>query len=71
MVAPDHACERCGSRYRVSSIELLAPRRTSLACEVCGETLLRWTEARDYFADLVERIEWPPPQPPSAVEQGP
>ena len=49
------ACERCASVYRITSMPVLARRRDTLDCEVCGATLLRWTEAIEYYADLLER----------------
>lgn len=68
------ACERCGSVYRITSMPVLARRRDALDCEVCGATLLRWTEAVEYYADLVKRgpsrLE-PQPEPEDPITQGP
>ncbi len=62
---PDHSpheeiCKKCGSKYWVTSQHVLMRDNDSISCEVCGEPLIAWNEARIFDAKLAKRAEWTP-----------
>ena len=50
-------CSKCGSVYQLSFIRIIARDSDSIDCEVCGEQLHRWSEAKIWSAELIERNE--------------
>ena len=58
--AGDKACPQCGSVYEITYTKIIMRDKDSIACEVCGAELVRWNGAVIYFAELRDRVEWPP-----------
>jgi len=50
-------CTKCGSVYELSFTRTVMRDQDSIDCEVCGERLHRWSEAKIWEAKLIERKE--------------
>jgi hypothetical protein len=48
-------CKKCGSVYELSYKKIPFRDQDAIACEVCGEQLFRWSEARIWFAKLLNK----------------
>ncbi len=48
-------CPHCQSQYHLNSERLNWRDKDSINCEVCGQELFSWSEAKIYTATLVER----------------
>jgi hypothetical protein len=59
----EEKCRRCGSTYWVTSTKIPMRDQDSISCEVCGEQLISWNQARMFEARLTQRAGWPPKSP--------
>jgi len=50
-------CGKCGSLYELSFTRLITRDSDSISCEVCGEELYRWDEAKAWSQKLIQRHE--------------
>lgn len=50
-------CATCGSVYELSFTRTIMRDQDSLDCDVCGELLHRWSEAKIWEAKLLEKHE--------------
>lgn len=48
-------CEQCGSSYLLEEFRLPVRDRDSINCEVCGNKLKEWNEAKCWSATLLSR----------------
>lgn len=48
-------CSKCGSIYKLSYSRTTMRDQDKIDCEVCGEELYRWNEAKIWDATLVEK----------------
>jgi hypothetical protein len=51
------ACEKCGSVYELSFTKTIMCDQDSLPCEICGQLLHRWREAKIWEAKLIHKKE--------------
>ena len=52
-------CKQCGSTYSTRRIKIIMRDKDSIACEVCGETLISWNGGEMWEAKLTHRAPWP------------
>jgi hypothetical protein len=50
-------CSKCGSVFELTYGRTIIRDQDSINCEVCGEELHRWSEAKMWSAKLIERKE--------------
>lgn len=50
-------CNKCGSLYELSFTRIIMRDSDSIDCDVCGEQLYQWSEAKIWSAKLIERKE--------------
>jgi hypothetical protein len=50
-------CTKCGSIYDITFTRITVRDQDAINCEVCGELLHRWSEAKIWEAKLVEKHE--------------
>ena len=48
-------CKKCGSVYEITRYKIIVRDRDSLNCQVCGEELMRWSEASHFSAELIKK----------------
>lgn len=48
-------CKKCGSLYELTSIKFPMRDKDSIYCEVCGELLYSWNEAKIWEAKLLKK----------------
>ena len=53
----DVVCKKCGSEYSLGAQKIPVRDKDTLECEVCGETIFSWNEAKIWHATLVVRKE--------------
>lgn len=49
------SCAHCFSKFQLSSDRINWRDTDKLMCEVCGQELYSWSEAKIYTAELIER----------------
>ncbi len=47
-------CEKCGSVYDLSFTRTIARDKDSLLCDICGETIHKWNEAKIWDSKLIK-----------------
>jgi DNA-directed RNA polymerase subunit RPC12/RpoP len=50
-------CSNCGSEYILSSNPISMRDKDTIDCEVCGNEIFRWNEAKIWFAKLKTKKE--------------
>lgn len=50
-------CSGCGSYYRLTATRAFERDNDSISCEVCGQEIHSWSEAKFWSAELVKRGE--------------
>ncbi len=50
-------CSKCGSKYRLTFTRIRERDKDKIYCNVCGELLFEYDEAKIWSANLVERRE--------------
>lgn len=48
-------CKKCGSVYELSYTSTIMRDVDKIDCEVCGEILKKWSEAKIWDAKLIKR----------------
>lgn len=54
----EKACTRCGSLYRLTATKVAMRDQDEIDCEVCGELLHKWSQAKVWEATLIEKHEY-------------
>ena len=50
-------CGKCGSLYELSGTRTSMRDQDVINCDICGEQLHRWSEAKIWEAKLIEKHE--------------
>ena len=50
-------CSQCGSIYELSFTRVAMRDQDSIVCEICGQLLHRWSEAKAWEAKLIQKHE--------------
>ena len=50
-------CSTCGSIYELSYTRVTMRDQDSINCEICGQLLHRWSQAKVWDAKLLEKHE--------------
>jgi len=48
-------CSKCSSQYELSYVKTTIRDQDSIDCEVCGQQLHRWSEAKVWSAKLIQK----------------
>ena len=51
-------CIKCGSAYWITSSHIPDRDKDTITCEICGEILVEWNEARIFEAKLIRRSDY-------------
>lgn len=50
-------CTKCGSVYELTYTRTIMRDKDSITCEICGQEIYRWNEAKIWSAKLIEKHE--------------
>ena len=50
-------CEKCGSVYKLTSVNVPMRDKDTIECDICGETIHSWNQAKVWSATLIEKNE--------------
>jgi NAD-dependent SIR2 family protein deacetylase len=53
-----HTCNRCGSLYNVTRLQVTISNGEPTMCEICGEELIPGTGLRLWSAELIRAGQW-------------
>jgi DNA-directed RNA polymerase subunit RPC12/RpoP len=57
MSGDNEVCSKCGSIYNMSYTRTIMRDKDSIDCDVCGNRLFSWNEAKIWSSKLIERHE--------------
>lgn len=50
-------CKKCGSLYELKYTRTIMRDKDVINCHICGEELYSWSEAKIWYATLIEQKE--------------
>lgn len=50
-------CSKCGSTYELTYTRTIMRDQDSIDCDICGQLLHRWSEAKVWSAKLIDKKE--------------